>query len=277
MNTIVTHLSPDIDAISAVWLIKKYLKGWDSADIAFVPTGSTLDGQKVDTNPTVIHVDTGYGQFDHHETDKYTSAGRLVCDWLKNNGDIPKRDEQAVDRVVEMVTFSDHFRDVFFPHPEEDYYLMFAKDVVHHYKAIANTDMEVVEFGSQILDASLYGMRQKIRAEIDINEGYVFKSSFGSSIALDCGNSQALVLAQKKGYMLVIQRNPTRHFVKIKLHPKSKKNLKKVHENLVKKDPKATWIYHPSGKMIINGSAHNPHVVASKLSIDTLVEIVKTV
>jgi len=275
MKTIVTHLSPDLDAICAVWLIRKYLKGWDEADVVFVPAGSTLDRQQVDSDPSIIHVDTGNGQFDHHDSSEYMSAGRQVFDYLKFKQSIPRRDTDAVERVVEIVTFSDHFRDVFFVQPEEDYYLMFAKDLVHHYKAVARDDLEVISFGTNILNASLYGMKQKIRAEVDIEDGYVFKSIFGSGIALNCGNSQALVLAQKRGYMLVIQRNPQQHFVKIKLHPKSKKNLKKVHEYLEKKDSQATWIYHPSGKMIINGSAHNPNVVATKLSLDDLVTSVK--
>ena len=37
------------------------------ADLAFVPAGSTWQGQAVDVNPTVIHVDTGGGRFDHHQ------------------------------------------------------------------------------------------------------------------------------------------------------------------------------------------------------------------
>src|SRR3989344_2795211 len=228
MKTVVTHLSPDLDAICAVWLIKKYLKGWEDASVDCVPTGSTLNGQKVDSDDDIIHVDTGYGKFDHHDTSDYVCAARLVFDDLKKKKQISRHDLESVDRLVEIVTFSDHFQQVFFPNP-------------------------------------------------DIDEGYVFKSSYGRSIGLNCGNSQSMVLAQKRGYMLVIQKNPSRHFVKIKLHPSAKKNLKKVYGKLLKKDARAMWIYHPSGKMIINGSAHNPHVIASKLSLDSLVDIVKKV
>ncbi|OGK14951.1 hypothetical protein A2690_04615 [Candidatus Roizmanbacteria bacterium RIFCSPHIGHO2_01_FULL_39_12b] len=277
MKTVVTHLSPDLDAICAVWLIKKYLKGWEDASVDCVPTGSTLNGQKVDSDDDIIHVDTGYGKFDHHDTSDYVSAARLVFDDLKKKKQISRHDLESVDRLVEIVTFSDHFQQVFFPNPDDDYYLMFASDLIHHFKSHSKTDLELFEFGNNILDATLYGIRQKIRAEVDIDEGYVFKSSYGRSIGLNCGNSQSMVLAQKRGYMLVIQKNPSRHFVKIKLHPSAKKNLKKVYGKLLKKDARAMWIYHPSGKMIINGSAHNPHVIASKLSLDSLVDIVKKV
>ncbi len=274
VRTIVTHLSPDLDAICAVWLLKKYLRGFDTAEVVLLPAGSTYEDKPVDSDPNVIHVDSGYGQFDHHDTSDYTSAARKVLEYLKSKKALHVRDIEPLDRLVEMVTYSDHFKEIFFPRPEEDYYLLFGKDLIHHYKAVSNSDNDVIEFGINILEATLYGVRQKIRAETDIEDGYIFKSSYGNSLGLYCGNSQALVLAQKKGYLLVIQKNPSRHFVKIKLHPKSKKNLKKVHDLLIKKDPTSTWIYHSSGKMIISGSAYNPNVVTTNLTLDALVKIV---
>lgn len=42
MRIIVTHSSPDIDAIMAVWLIKRFLPGWEEAEIQFVPAGERL-------------------------------------------------------------------------------------------------------------------------------------------------------------------------------------------------------------------------------------------
>ena len=90
-----------------------------------------------------------------------------------------------------MITYTDHFHEVYFPNAEADYYLMFAKDLIHHYKAVSKNDEEVLSFGFSVLDSSLYGMRQKLRAEVDIENGYIFKSMFGRSIGLNCGNSQA--------------------------------------------------------------------------------------
>jgi len=39
MKIIVTHMSPDWDAITSVWLLKKYLMGWQEAEVRFVPAG----------------------------------------------------------------------------------------------------------------------------------------------------------------------------------------------------------------------------------------------
>ncbi len=55
MKTIVTHLSPDLDAIASCWLIKKYLTDWDSAEIRLVPAGTTLNNEPPDDNKEIIH------------------------------------------------------------------------------------------------------------------------------------------------------------------------------------------------------------------------------
>lgn len=44
MKIIVTHSSPDIDAITAVWLLKRFLPGWEEAKVKFVPAGERLSG-----------------------------------------------------------------------------------------------------------------------------------------------------------------------------------------------------------------------------------------
>jgi len=40
-KTIVTHLSPDLDAIGAIWLLKKFASEFADAKVEFVPIGKT--------------------------------------------------------------------------------------------------------------------------------------------------------------------------------------------------------------------------------------------
>ena len=42
MKRIVTHTSPDMDAITSVWFIKRYLSGWENAEVRFVPAGQPI-------------------------------------------------------------------------------------------------------------------------------------------------------------------------------------------------------------------------------------------
>src|SRR3989344_6531705 len=39
---IVTHANPDLDAVCAVWLIKRFWNGWETSETMFVPAGETL-------------------------------------------------------------------------------------------------------------------------------------------------------------------------------------------------------------------------------------------
>ena len=47
MKIVVTHTAPDWDAIGSVWLIKRYLPGWQDAKVEFVPAGTRRDRKSV--------------------------------------------------------------------------------------------------------------------------------------------------------------------------------------------------------------------------------------
>jgi len=42
MKIIVTHTSPDLDAIVSVWLVKKFLPGWQDVKFEFVSAGDRI-------------------------------------------------------------------------------------------------------------------------------------------------------------------------------------------------------------------------------------------
>ncbi|MFN3374909.1 MAG: hypothetical protein ACK44M_15270, partial [Chloroflexus sp.] len=69
--TIVGHLAPDLDCLTAIWLLMRFGPAKD-ADLQFVPAGRTWRDQPVDSDPHIIHVDTGGGRFDHHQTNDPT-------------------------------------------------------------------------------------------------------------------------------------------------------------------------------------------------------------
>src|SRR3989344_8330959 len=82
MKTIVTHMAPDVDAITSVWLLKRFLSGWNEAQVKFVPAGKTLDNQIADSDPEIWHVDTGMGILDHHQTDEDTCAAKRCLEYI---------------------------------------------------------------------------------------------------------------------------------------------------------------------------------------------------
>ncbi len=67
-KTLVTHIFPDLDAVTSLWLFDRYDDDFDKAKLEFVPAGGTFGGESVDSDPDIVHVDTGLGRFDHHHT-----------------------------------------------------------------------------------------------------------------------------------------------------------------------------------------------------------------
>ncbi|OGK31124.1 hypothetical protein A3F29_03845 [Candidatus Roizmanbacteria bacterium RIFCSPHIGHO2_12_FULL_33_9] len=123
MKTIVAHVSVDLDAISSAWLIRRNMPGWENAQLKFVNAGETLDGKTPDSNPDIIHVDTGLGQFDHHQKrDMHMSAAKKVYNHLIKNNLIKKHDEEALARMTDLIADIDNFQEVYYLQPDADIY-----------------------------------------------------------------------------------------------------------------------------------------------------------
>ncbi len=311
MKIIVTHTSPDLDAISSVWLLKRFLPGWQDASVQFVPAGERLGKGKweppTDGNPVepieeneVIHVDTGLGPLDHHQTnDENVCAASLTWKYVqKENSDFknPATDrmvvkKEAIERIIGVVVAIDHFKEVFWPEPTADYQEFSLFGLLEGLKiAKPNQDTLYLDFGMESFDLILHNFENRIWAEREIAEnGKVFESTFGKCIGFETINDTVLKLAQKMGYQLVIRKDPRKGYVRIKARPSSgdqrsevggqKKDidLTPVYEKLKEMDSGATWFLHVSKKMLLNGTAKNPKMKSTKLSLDDIIEVIKRV
>jgi len=279
MKTIVAHFSPDIDSITSCWLVKRFMQGWEKADIKFVAAGQTLDGQKVDSNPDVIHVDTGFGRFDHHQTADYTSASLLVFNHLKKEKLLKDRVIFALEKMVTEVNNYDHFGEVYFPDPASDHYeFMLHKIIEGGLKSILREDIIITESVFPFLDALLNIFIKKVYAEEELKKGFVFTSKYGKSIIVETKNEETTKLALKNGYSFVAKRDPEKGSIRIKTLPEPKYDLKPLYDLILKFDKKeATWYLHKSGNMLLNASSKNPNSVPSTLSVNKLIEIVKSI
>ncbi|MCJ7828021.1 hypothetical protein MUP65_02665, partial [Patescibacteria group bacterium] len=116
MKKIVTHFNPDLDAIISVWLLQRFLTGWEKAQLFFVPAGGTHDGKPVDSDEEVLHVDTGLGKLDHHQRiGEITSAAKLTWEYVcrqRYHQPISELEIEAVSRMVEVVNAIDNARDL---------------------------------------------------------------------------------------------------------------------------------------------------------------------
>lgn len=277
MKTIVTHLSPDLDAIASTWLVKRFLPGWAEADIQFVPAGQTLNKMQPDDDRDIIHVDTGMGKFDHHQTSERTCATKIVYEYLLKEGHLNPKLQPSLERIANFATEIDHFAEVYYPEPNADRYEFLLSHCIEGLKANYPDGKKLVEAVFPFLDAVLQLFRNKVRAEEEVKKGFVMKTSWGKALVIESKNEEAMKVALKMHYVLVVRKDPEKGTVRFKTLPDDKYDLTEVYEQVLKKDPKATWFLHVSKHMLLNGSSKNPNVVPSALTTQQLIEIIKKI
>lgn len=296
MKIIVTHKSCDLDGIASIWLLKKFLPSWHDAEAQFVPAGSKLAGnyekegniiEYVDQNE-VIHVDTGMGVLDHHQTqDDAVSAASLTLEYVKKtlvadtNG-LHGAKLEAVERIIKIIVAHDHFKEVFLPNPTSDYYDTTLFGVLEGMQyELPGQDEKCVAFMIECLDALLHTFEYKISAEREIAEkGIPFETTWGKALGIETYNDTVLKLGQKMGYVIVVRKDPHSGSIRIKAipsHPDEKVpiDLTPIHEEIIKIDPQANWFLHVSKRMLLNGSSKNPTMKGSALSLTQIMDLLK--
>ncbi|OGH21538.1 MAG: hypothetical protein A2958_02300 [Candidatus Levybacteria bacterium RIFCSPLOWO2_01_FULL_38_13] len=247
MKYIVTHSSPDLDAITSVWLIKRFLQGWEDAVCQFVPAGERSGNGKWQMangkspiekigDDEIIHVDTGLGPLDHHQTaDTNVCAASLTLDFIKrtiNNqqSTINKEKLEALKRMVKVVVDIDHFKEVFWKDPTADYHEFSLVGILDGLKVMKpDQDDYYLKFVMQCLDAILHQFENRIWAEQEIKDnGKVFNTRFGKGIGFETINDTVIKLSQKMGYVIAVRKDPRKGYVRVKAMPSQAQNSKLV-------------------------------------------------
>lgn len=277
MKTIVTHISPDLDAIASTWLIRRYLPGWEDADMAFTPQQEDWNDIKPDSNPEVLYTDTGFGRFDHHQVAERTSATKKVFEHLTLLNHVPQKILTALSRIVDHINDIDHFAEVSYPEPAHDRYEFTLHQIVSGLKKTGMTDAKLLLHVYPLLDGVLEIFIYKIKAEKEIEKGFIFQSSYGKCIAMNTTNDESMRLAQKSGYSLVVMKHAQLGFARIKTIPSNKLDLTPVYERIKKVDTKGYWYLHVLKNMLLNGSSRKPDTIPTPLTLQELIEIIQSV
>jgi hypothetical protein len=278
MKTIVTHYNPDLDAVTACWLIHKFLSEWQDAEVKFVAAGKILeDVTDPDNNQDIIHVDTGSGKFDHHQTNENTCAAKLVYDDLVKKNLIHEKLRPALERLIAFVNLTDHFGEVHFPDAPADVYDLSLHQLVVGLNHTESDKSKAIYVVSILLEGALQIFRNKIRAEEEIKNGIVFESKWGKSLAMQTRNEEAMKLGMKMGYELVMRQDPQRGGIRIKTLPSNKSDLCDLYNRVISIDQKGSWYLHPSHNLLLNSSSINPALIPTTLTLTQLIEIIKEI
>ena len=273
---IVTHISPDFDGIPAIWLLRKFHPDFSDAKIAYVPAGESYNREPPDSNPDIINVDTGGGRFDHHQNNEFTCGAKLVYEWLISEGYID-REDQALSRMIQIITELDHGYDLYrWCEAENDRYDFSLNNILVGWKFINSADnQKYIDLTIGGLEAVYRLMQQKVKAEKEIEGGRKFKTPWGRGVAVTSVNPSILDTAIRRGYAVVLTKDPGRGHVRVTGSNKFNVDLTAAYAVARKRDPEATWFLHASKVLLRNGSTRNPNMRPTKLTIEEMVKILE--
>ncbi|HPS40688.1 MAG TPA: hypothetical protein PLQ50_01625 [Candidatus Woesebacteria bacterium] len=290
MNTtarklIVTHHAPDLDAITSVWLLKRFdSQKYANAKVAFVNPGETISLEEAEKEFScqlheITHVDTGLREFDHHQAERASKeicAATLVFDYLTQVRPEIK-DDAALVEMIKIVVDIDHFGEIYWPEAKENRFVFSLHELIHGHESIEpHDDDSQLHFGMRALDCAYAEMTNRLKAEEIIGtKGIEFEIKEGKCLGLETQNDETIKLSQVKGYILAVRKDPEYGHLRIKVRPDAQLNLEKLYQAVKAMDPKATWFYHASGKMLLNGSIKHRNQVASSLSLKSIIQLIQ--
>lgn len=262
-HTIVGHLSPDLDCLVAMWILVRFGEARDAA-LLFVPAGRTLDNQPADADPCIVHVDTGGGQFDHHQqADRSLSAAELV-----RRAVAP--DDPALRRLVRQVTRLDN-ADV---SAGKDAVFFNINDLIAGYNQLFPAHPHhVAQAMMPNFDAWYEHEKRQIRLERAFARRMEFTTPWGLGIAMQSDDGGSSKLAYRHGAVLYAYRDG-RGNMGIAAQSRSAVDLEPVYLDLKRVDEEADWYLHPNHRMLLCGTPKAPPRQPSCLTLEELVDVI---
>lgn len=262
-TTIVGHLAPDLDCLTAIWMLIRF-GGAANAELAFVAAGETLEGRPVDTDPRVIHVDTGGGRYDHHQR----KARHLCAAELVRRATAPK--DAALERMVRQVCQLDNATA---PAGEQGFFNI--TSLIAGYNLLYPTRPHHVAFAMfPNLDAWHEHEARQLRLEAAFARRLEFDTPWGLGIAMESEDGGSSRLAYGRGAVLYAYRDG-HGWMGIAAQARSDVDLMPVYQDLQAVDREADWYLHPNHRLLLCGTAKAPPRVPSRLTLPELVRVIQ--
>lgn len=277
MKKIFTHLNPDLDAVAGAWIIKKFLPGWEEAEIGFVEASKAEALRKKSKNDALF-IDTGMGELDHHQSGVISSATKKCFLYVlekRSKKLLADDDRKVLEEIAKTVTDLDNARDLVWPEislARSDFYL---HSLLAGIRGVNGSDDEIISFGFRAMDSAFYTIKKRFKAIKEIKEkGSVFMTSWGKAIALETGNDAALFEGERQGYCLVVRKDKDTGGVRIYSRWDCGVDLTKAYKTFKKLDPKSDWFLHASKCLLLN-MATQAKMKPTKLSIAQVIDVLK--
>jgi hypothetical protein len=260
---IVGHLAPDLDCLTAMWMLIRF-GGAADADLQFVPAGSTLHGLPVDSDPNIIHVDTGGGRYDHHQR----PARNLCAAELVRRTVAPG--DPVLERVVRQVCQLDNATA---PPGEQGFFNI--SSLIAGYNLLYPTRPHHVAYAMLAnLDAWYEHEARQLRLEAAFAQRLEFETPWGLGIAMESADGGSSRLAYGYGAVLYAYRDG-RGWMGVAAQARSAVDLSAVYQDLRRVDREADWYLHPNRRLLLCGTDKSPPRVPSRLTLAELVRVIQ--
>jgi hypothetical protein len=257
-TTLVTHVCPDLDGLLGLWILIRF-GGVSPYELAFVPVGTRLPG-----NDDAIHVDTGLGEFDHHQTSDDTCSAKLVYEHVFRG-----RSDVAVAELVNFALLTDWYRDL-----DKTNAPFNLNSVIEGLNELEPRRPErVAETTFQILDALHRSLTVRFEAEQEYAKGHAFASRYGRAFAIETANLHVRELAYRAGARVYVFVDPVTGYRGYKARSQDGVDFTKLFHEVTAHEPDADWFLHSSRELLLCGSAKAPDRRLSKLSLNELASL----
>lgn len=262
-TTIVGHLAPDLDCLTAIWILIRFGNAAD-AELEFVPAGTTWQQAPVDSNSHIIHVDTGGGRYDHHQR----HARNLCAAELVRRAIAPR--DAALERMVRQVCQIDNATA-----PAGGMGFFNINALITGYNSLfPNRPRHVAYAMLPNLDAWYEHEARQIRLEDAFAHRLEFETRWGLGIAMESADGGSSKLAYGHGAVLYAYRDGN-GWMGVAAQARSPVDLAPVYVDLQSVDREADWYLHPSHRLLLCGSATAPPRAPSRLSLPDLVRVIQ--
>ncbi len=253
---LVGHLAPDLDCLAGLWMLRRW-GGYAAAPVAFVAAGT-----RHPQHAAAVHVDTGGGPFDHHDSvDQHLSSAELVRRAIRPH-------DWALEELITEITADDHAR-------TQTPGVLRARDLVTGLHQRFPTDPAQVLAIMEVNFDAWYAaalrreqQRQAFAARIE------FDTRWGLGVAVESADGVASRDAYRLGAVLFAYRD-AHGWMGVAAQSHSNVDLSEVYAQLSHVDGAADWFLHPNRRLLLCGTAKSPPRVPSSLSLDELIELLQ--
>jgi len=269
MKTLVTHINPHLDDISAIWLFKKFHPDFKDAQSEFI--GASRDAAKTEENEDKIFLGTGGGKFDEHKGDLEDCAASLVWKDVKATGLAPTDDIElkALDELVEWNRLIDLGKG-----SNAEFGAYSVQAFIRSKESTQESSLKSLELGEEILNRILELLKNKAHSEKDWESKVEFETKFGKSFAVTSSSIDRTFCREKGGDMFLMY-DPKYKSAQF-FTPSFEIDLEPIYKKVVELEPNSGWFLHQSHHMVICGSSSAPDQ-HTELSFAELIEAAKNI